>query len=518
MLASSIATDAPDSFSSMTNSRPRKRKSLWDLPAAGHQVVPLESLKAANATLISALISQALLLPSPASTPAAAGASSLSPSSASITRPNISSVNLSSSHALSNTSTASKLDRRIYVGSLSYDINEETIAAIFSPFGLVTKVDMPKEPGTLRSKGFCFLEFDRIESAQAAQMTMNGVMIKGRPMKIGKPTAGSGGIDQSAALTAKLAEQGFQTPQQMAMIAANIAAGQENYNNGNNNYNYNNGQIIDGSMTTTTNPSPPSASPASSRILVSHLHPDLISKDVSDLFDSFGSIKSQEFDADNHQCVIEFDNPEHADMAAQNMDGMEILAHKMKCELLPIIQTEQITTSTTQIQQPSIIIPQLPQHLIPQHQQQQQSQQIPVMIPTLPAHLTNPSQSLTSLRNEEGLSISSQSQRASIMNKLASSSHRQSPVILLTNLIDANQIDSELENDVKEECQKFGLIKKIHIDPNYQLNTVKIFVEFFTVVEALKACESLNGRFFAGRIVQAHFYPQNKFDAGNYHE
>merc|ERR1719273_2041127 len=66
------------------------------------------------------------------------------------------------------------LDRRIYVGSLDYDLTEDQVRIPFSSFGTITNIDMPKEAGTLRSKGFCFIEYTTKDSAEAALSTMNG--------------------------------------------------------------------------------------------------------------------------------------------------------------------------------------------------------------------------------------------------------------------------------------------------------------------------------------------------------
>jgi len=69
--------------------------------------------------------------------------------------------------------------RRIYVGSLFYELNENDVKIPFSAFGVITKVDMPREP-TGRSKGFCFIEYATEEAADAAIKTMNGFMLAGR--------------------------------------------------------------------------------------------------------------------------------------------------------------------------------------------------------------------------------------------------------------------------------------------------------------------------------------------------
>jgi RNA-binding protein 39 len=76
---------------------------------------------------------------------------------------------------------AKKMENRIYVGSLNYTITELEIRAVFGAFGNIRAVDMPMDPLSGRSKGFCFVDFDSAAIAQTA-MAMNGVEIAGRPV------------------------------------------------------------------------------------------------------------------------------------------------------------------------------------------------------------------------------------------------------------------------------------------------------------------------------------------------
>ena len=82
---------------------------------------------------------------------------------------------------------------RIYVGSLHYDLGEKEMRAIFAPFGAIARVDMSHEPSTGRSKGYCFITFEAVESAQRAIDGMNGMVIAGRPIKVSRPAAGPAG-------------------------------------------------------------------------------------------------------------------------------------------------------------------------------------------------------------------------------------------------------------------------------------------------------------------------------------
>jgi RNA recognition motif-containing protein len=45
---------------------------------------------------------------------------------------------------MANTSQATRLARRIYVGSLNYELTEEHLQGPFSAFGSIVKIDMPR--------------------------------------------------------------------------------------------------------------------------------------------------------------------------------------------------------------------------------------------------------------------------------------------------------------------------------------------------------------------------------------
>ncbi|KAJ2160754.1 hypothetical protein GGF46_002000 [Coemansia sp. RSA 552] len=76
---------------------------------------------------------------------------------------------------------------RLYVGSINFELTEEHIHQVFSEFGSVRSVSMSKDAATGRHKGFGFVEFDVPEAASLAMEAMNGTMLGGRQLKIGRP-------------------------------------------------------------------------------------------------------------------------------------------------------------------------------------------------------------------------------------------------------------------------------------------------------------------------------------------
>lgn len=72
----------------------------------------------------------------------------------------------------------------IYVGNLSYKMNDKDLEATFAKFGAVksAKVIMDKETG--RSKGFAFVEMEEASAGNAAIEALNGNACEGRTLRV----------------------------------------------------------------------------------------------------------------------------------------------------------------------------------------------------------------------------------------------------------------------------------------------------------------------------------------------
>ncbi|OZJ06225.1 hypothetical protein BZG36_00764 [Bifiguratus adelaidae] len=96
-----------------------------------------------------------------------------------------------------------------------------------------------------------------------------------------------------------------------------------------------------------------------------------------------------------------------------------------------------------------------------------------------------------------------------------------SPVILLTNMVDPEEVDDALQEETAEECAKYGTVEKCLV---YQVNpalglpphqSVRLFVKFANLEGAGRAVRDLDGRYFGGRQIQAQFYDETKVKAWN---
>lgn len=120
---------------------------------------------------------------------------------------------------------------RVYVGSIYYELGEDTIRQAFAPFGPIKSIDMSWDSVTMKHKvgiklspnfgffsikrltlvyfawfrliflatqGFAFVEYDVPEAAQLALEQMNSVMLGGRNIKVCCPETLNTGINASA--------------------------------------------------------------------------------------------------------------------------------------------------------------------------------------------------------------------------------------------------------------------------------------------------------------------------------
>ncbi|KZV41128.1 RNA-binding protein 39 [Dorcoceras hygrometricum] len=82
--------------------------------------------------------------------------------------------------------------RRLYVGNLPVTIKEDQLRQVFEPFGAVELLQMPTDPGTGNCKGYAFIQFARLEDANAAQNLNGELEIAGRAIKVSAVTDPSG--------------------------------------------------------------------------------------------------------------------------------------------------------------------------------------------------------------------------------------------------------------------------------------------------------------------------------------
>lgn len=516
---------------------------------------------------------------------------------------------------------------RVYVGTINFEIKEDTIKQAFIPFGPIKSISLPYDSISKKHKGFAFIEYDIPEAASLALEQMNGVMIGGFSIKVGR----SSNISQAQPIIEKLLEE----------------------------------------------------AKLFNRIYVASIHQDLSENDIRSVFEAFGKIASCKLATDpmrpgKHKGYgyIEYETAQGAHDAVSAMNLFDLGGQYLRvgkavtppnAAQVPTMQstlptaaaiaaaavTAQITALEAvnkSIAPPGIAIPQIgvttviptiaPQlgislghsptlmplqttvpvvssnplmlggSVMPVMPPPPLAATLPITLPTalsaaVPAALTtalpnvgvpyptaaalstavgayhpglgfgsslphvtlgvpaptgipppapivpveivkpalsvsqvNPSLSpmqllqqqqqayvpeqlepTQTLQQQEDIQIKGAQARHMVMQKLMRPT--ESHVMVLKNMVGPEDVDEDLENEVTDECSKYGKVEHVIIYQEKQSEEddaeviVKIFVQFSSPEEMKKATASLNGRFFAGRSIQAVSYDQNLFDAND---
>ncbi len=74
----------------------------------------------------------------------------------------------------------------IYVGNLSYEVNQEDLSAVFAEYGSVQRVHLPTDRETGRPRGFAFVEMKTESEEAAAIEALDGAEWMGRDLKVNK--------------------------------------------------------------------------------------------------------------------------------------------------------------------------------------------------------------------------------------------------------------------------------------------------------------------------------------------
>lgn len=94
------------------------------------------------------------------------------------------------------------MGKKLYVGNLSYSVNEQDLSDLFAQAGSVESATVVADKFSGQSRGFGFVEMSNDEEAQAAIDQFDGHELKGRALKIsearprttgGGPGGGGGG-------------------------------------------------------------------------------------------------------------------------------------------------------------------------------------------------------------------------------------------------------------------------------------------------------------------------------------
>ena len=76
------------------------------------------------------------------------------------------------------------MGKRLYVGNLTYGMNDADLTQLFGQHGTVVSAQVVQDRDTGRSKGFGFVEMSSDQEAQAAITALNGKEHDGRSLTV----------------------------------------------------------------------------------------------------------------------------------------------------------------------------------------------------------------------------------------------------------------------------------------------------------------------------------------------
>lgn len=76
------------------------------------------------------------------------------------------------------------MSKKLYVGNLSYNVNNSELETMFAVHGSVESANVVTDRETGRSKGFGFVEMSNDQEARTAISSLNGKEIDGRSLTV----------------------------------------------------------------------------------------------------------------------------------------------------------------------------------------------------------------------------------------------------------------------------------------------------------------------------------------------
>lgn len=365
---------------------------------------------------------------------------------------------------------------RTYVGSLGYATTADTVTTFFKPFGSIKTTDLPWDQMTGNHKGYAFVEYDCPEAAQLAIEQMNGQLVDGRAIKVGRPNS---------------APQAAPTVQKMMADPRNAV-----------------------------------------RIYIASIHPELSEADILNVFGAFSPdepIKSCKLCPDptgtgpgKHKGYgfVEYATADAANDAVAAMNKFDLGGQYLRvckaitlpefCDFLKEDEPEEDGAPKTDAEKAAASA----------GQAVAENKGLPTPAAGDAAAATDSADATkkaaddgTSLQEEESMEISGNDARVMMMQKLAQKDNSLN-VMVLRNMVTAEEVDEDLKEEVTEQCVGFGEVKTAVIAIEDQ--TVKVFV-VFAEMDAAKACmKTMNGRWFGGKQITAELYDSALFEDEDY--
>eukprot|EP01083_Nonionella_stella_P240057 839516_1 len=381
---------------------------------------------------------------------------------------------------------------RIYIGSISFELQEAEVRSAFEPFGKIMSMDMPLEfPG--RSKGFCFIEFEDGDDAERAIETMNGFTLHGRQIKVGRPTAlqrtaapqnilnaGLGGMSTGGMSTGVMSENAQNVQDQVRHAIEMTRSGVQ-----------------------------PNAAAANRRVYVGSIAWELQSENIKQVFEAFGQVLSCQLipnpETGQHKGYgfVEFANEQSARDAVNNMNGFELCGRQLK-----VGPAKSGTAAPPMPNRPNM-----------------QHNQMMAAAPPVPAGLPPPVAMPPALPRagaapqHQPMALPPPTGNQKLDRMIGEVAHFGGPscCLVLFNMVTPEEVDEGLRGEVREECSQYGQVDSVvcHVsDPNASrgdTSAVQIYVLFTQVDSAQRAMAGLDQRMFGGQVVTARLFDEGRY-------
>lgn len=407
--------------------------------------------------------------------------------------------------------------RTVQVYNLNLRAEERELFQFFSQAGPLVDIKIIRDKISGRSKGFAYVEFKEKSSVMAA-LALTGQPLLGQPVMVKMSEAEKNVAWEAAQLAKK-----YGLPEGM------LASGAQNVS------------ALPGSAPGLENPDE-----GGSKLLVSNLHKSITESDIKPIFEPFGSIDFVTIQRDPMgnslgQGVVQFKVHSEAERAAEKLaDTIDIGGMTMKVQLAPKDMAHLPNAAMAAGLALAGMVPSngvmstMGQDTINQNTEANTGAAGPderidldandggglrltaqsraalmsrlaanagMEVPKMPENL------LGATNGASGGTIGVQEDLALEQGVLGPSSPKPTECLLLKNMFDPAEEtepgwNREIEDDVKEECSKFGEVHFVHVD---SASKGFVYLKFNSVAAATAAQQDLHGRWFNKRQLHAEF-------------
>ncbi|KAI6173629.1 Poly(U)-binding-splicing factor PUF60 [Aphelenchoides besseyi] len=388
---------------------------------------------------------------------------------------------------------------RVYVASVHPDLSEQDLRSVFEAFGTITKVQLAKQPGGRAHRGFGYIEFKTAQAVKEAIEGMNNFDLGGQYLQVGRC------ITPPEALTYIVPSAQTSLPNTVAVAAAAITA------------------KIQAQEVTGVAPDPPARTRSKKP---GFLDAKLA---ITDAAKSREPQPPKQLAIENykkhllHRCPTML-HPKKKLLKKKTNASSEPLAIAASASstalalrddpktVAKVTETAKETTTTSSVSQPKR--KRIPK---PKKERKPKLNTAGALSAVYKAGAINDAMKEANEQNEditlasqEHVEIRGNDARHMLMHKLMRAN--RSPIMVLKNMVDASEIDDELEVEIREECTKHGTVVNVVIVNEQSSNEVRIFVRFADPTQAETAVKVFDGRFFGGRKVDAKTYDLTLFE------